>query len=626
MTWITNPTTGIATNTETGATFQAANPLFSPPSTPAVATPAQAAIAVSSGVGSSTSSNGTVTNPVNLVNPGSVWQSYNPNTGVTSYGSAAAPMPAPGFYSGTGAAVATPTNIPANSGAMVANAQGQMVPLTAETGYSQATEAVAPTPGNYNGLYTALNAVNVASTQNQAGTIGTLPTTQVNANVNNVAATKTTTSGNTYIPDKTTLDQYTNLGLSKDDIVREGTKMYIKSDSPFAMKLKGLEIASARITAGTASSTDVTNVNYAKSKGWTPAGTVGGATTGGTTNENPNVVAGPATTALTEGIKLDAATLAAMGIGTIDEQEIYNDLLASPEFKLFSDYMTNKGLSDQAIADAAKQALEVKYADDRTTLENSLANKGLAFSGIRGTQVRALATSLAASELDVDRKLATQVLDLDYDLKNTILDMVAAKVKEAQSGRQEALGALKDAGLTLIGNTLVPTLAAQSEARQEEAQTFSQNMQMANYNLNVAKASQPTVAFETANEHRYMITYDQNGNILNTLDLGLAYKNTGGGGTTPDTGTPDDVDTWVAGILNHQAWEISNQPGAEPPKIDITSVPTKIRPAVLNRLMEVQQKNETQQATVQATQENSVWNTVVNSWKNLPSNIMSFFK
>jgi hypothetical protein len=62
---------------------------------------------------------GIVTNPVNLVNPGSVWQSYNPKTKTTSYGSAPS-----GLYSGTGQSVATPQNLPAGTGTPQV-AQGQ---------------------------------------------------------------------------------------------------------------------------------------------------------------------------------------------------------------------------------------------------------------------------------------------------------------------------------------------------------------------------------------------------------------------------------------------------------------------------------------------------------------------
>jgi surface antigen len=96
----------------------------------------------------------------NLVNPGSVWQSYNPNTGVTTYGGTPTIN-----YSGTGAAVATPTNLPQGVGTpQVATAQGTFVPLTAQTGYSQATPDSLPTPGNYTGNFKPMDIPTVVPT------------------------------------------------------------------------------------------------------------------------------------------------------------------------------------------------------------------------------------------------------------------------------------------------------------------------------------------------------------------------------------------------------------------------------------------------------------------------------
>lgn len=86
-------------------------------SAPAAAAPAPA----------SANSNGSK----NIVNPGSVYQTYDPKTGKTTYG--AAPE---GLYSGVGPSVETPANLPEGSGQpMVANAEGKSVPLSSETAY-----------------------------------------------------------------------------------------------------------------------------------------------------------------------------------------------------------------------------------------------------------------------------------------------------------------------------------------------------------------------------------------------------------------------------------------------------------------------------------------------------------
>jgi len=75
----------------------------------------------------------------NIINPGSVYQTYNPNTGQTSNTS-----PSAGYYSGVGASVATP-NVSGNTGIpQVATATGSFVPLTEKTAYSQPADYSEP--------------------------------------------------------------------------------------------------------------------------------------------------------------------------------------------------------------------------------------------------------------------------------------------------------------------------------------------------------------------------------------------------------------------------------------------------------------------------------------------------
>lgn len=71
--------------------------------------------------------------PPSLVNPGSVYQTYNPNSGQTSYGS-----PSSGFANsvvGTGPAVATPTLAPGTGTPQVATAAGKFTGLNSNTAY-----------------------------------------------------------------------------------------------------------------------------------------------------------------------------------------------------------------------------------------------------------------------------------------------------------------------------------------------------------------------------------------------------------------------------------------------------------------------------------------------------------
>ncbi|MBI3980966.1 hypothetical protein HY345_03120 [Candidatus Microgenomates bacterium] len=53
-------------------------------------------------------------------------------------------------------------------------------------------------------------------------------------------------------------------------------------------------------------------------------------------------------------------------------------------------------------------------------------------------------------------------------MKEGMLKAAADVIKDAQAGRKEALAALKDIGLTVVGNQVVPTLAAIKEERRVE--------------------------------------------------------------------------------------------------------------------------------------------------------------
>lgn len=111
-------------------------------------------------------------------------------------------------------------------------------------------------------------------------------------------------------------------------------------------------------------------------------------------------------------------------------------------------------------AEVEKQKLAVQAEQDKKTLENKLAASGLAFSGIRTQAVQDLTNSLAASTLGVDRELAGKLLQANTAFKGDILNMVETTIKDAAAGRKDAIAQLNQAGFAVLGNQIVPTLAA----------------------------------------------------------------------------------------------------------------------------------------------------------------------
>lgn len=150
---------------------------------------------------------------------------------------------------------------------------------------------------------------------------------------------------------------------------------------------------------------------------------------------------------------------------TPSEAELINSYLESPEGQLFLERQKLNGMNLEAAAESAKAELESKYQSDLETLENNLAEAGLAFSGIRATKVKALADSLASSLLDVDREFASELLDANLDLREAILKGVADIAKQADAGRKEAIDQLNAIGYAVVNGQLVPTLASQREER-----------------------------------------------------------------------------------------------------------------------------------------------------------------
>ena len=151
--------------------------------------------------------------------------------------------------------------------------------------------------------------------------------------------------------------------------------------------------------------------------------------------------------------------------------DILNSVLSSAGFQNFQQQKDLSNELDIGGAQAEKQKLEVKTAADTKAFVDSIGRRGLFFSGETITGLQSLAESLASSKLGVDRKLAGQLLESDLKTKEEIIKQVGQVVKDAQQGRKDAISALEKVGLTVIGNKVVPTLAARNaelSAQREE--------------------------------------------------------------------------------------------------------------------------------------------------------------
>ena len=142
--------------------------------------------------------------------------------------------------------------------------------------------------------------------------------------------------------------------------------------------------------------------------------------------------------------------------------EVLQTVLNSPGFQNFQQQQDLSKTLNIGGAQSQKAALEAKTAKDTKDFITSIGRRGLFFSGETTTGLQALAESLASSKFDVDRKLAGDLLQSDLTTREKIIDQVGKVVADAQKGRKEAIDALEKVGLTVIGNEIVPTLAARN--------------------------------------------------------------------------------------------------------------------------------------------------------------------
>ncbi len=165
------------------------------------------------------------------------------------------------------------------------------------------------------------------------------------------------------------------------------------------------------------------------------------------------------------------------------ESDLVTEFMNSQEGQSLADKQQRGEIDATAANEEAKRLLEQKYQADRVTLENNLAQSGLAFSGIRNSQLKALADNLAASELNVDRQLASKLLDSNASLRDGILKGVADLVKSAQDKNKEAIQQLNAVGLAVVGGKLVPTLASRNADRAAAQQEVANARAQANFQL-----------------------------------------------------------------------------------------------------------------------------------------------
>lgn len=206
----------------------------------------------------------------------------------------------------------------------------------------------------------------------------------------------------------------------------------------------------------------------------------------------------------------EGATAANLGIpAPVSGEDALKQAFESPKFKLFTERQAAGAEIIGAEALATKSELERKTATRQKELEESFGRRGLFMSGIRAEQVRGLAEELAASKLEVDRKTAARLLEQNFDLRERILGDVADIAKNAQAGRKEAISALEKVGLTVIGDRVVPTLAAQAAQRAEEAARRAE-----------AKFEASKFETRTIGDRVVRFEFDSKGNVIGKTDLG----------------------------------------------------------------------------------------------------------
>jgi hypothetical protein len=202
---------------------------------------------------------------------------------------------------------------------------------------------------------------------------------------------------------------------------------------------------------------------------------------------------------------------------TPSEQDLVTQFLDSEAGQALVDKQQRGDIDATEANEEAKRQLETKYASDKTTLENNLAKNGLAFSGVRASQVKGLADELAASELNVDRQLASKLLDADASLRDGILQGVADLAKKAADDDKEAISQLNAAGFAVVDGKLVPTLASRNADRAAQQQQVANDRADAAAKISEARLEIAQQSADLA-EKRFEQQYGKgSGNLYNNV-------------------------------------------------------------------------------------------------------------
>lgn len=160
--------------------------------------------------------------------------------------------------------------------------------------------------------------------------------------------------------------------------------------------------------------------------------------------------------------------LKSLGISEpLNAQDITNQVLNAPQFQTFQNRQATNETLNTAEAQAQKQRLETENAAKVKSFQNQLERNGMSLSGQFNVGTTQLLDELAASKLGVDRDLAGKLLNSNFNLQDEIAKQATSIIDRARQGRQDAIRALEASGLTVVGNQVVPTLAASNAARAE---------------------------------------------------------------------------------------------------------------------------------------------------------------
>lgn len=230
--------------------------------------------------------------------------------------------------------------------------------------------------------------------------------------------------------------------------------------------------------------------------------TQGGGSASNITYSNPSPVVPPTPTQTIGSSGLTASQVTSSIPTMPSADEILNNVLNSSGFQNFQQSQQLGKTLATGNAESQKAQLEKSSIADTKSFIDSMGRRGLFFSGETNTGLQDLAESLASSKLNIDRNLAGTLLQSDFKTRDTIINMVEDTVKQAQAGRKEALDALEKAGLTIIGDQIVPTLAAQNaelsqqrEDRIAAQQDLTNQINAAKNELSMAKSE---IAIDTA--------------------------------------------------------------------------------------------------------------------------------